>query len=216
MKRSITLLAALIIATAASAQERDAGALLALFGLKLHQPLALPQCARKNFGMGADVYRPPTSGPCYKHEVHGPLLPNDTVFIKWPNETQPKIVRGELVVAQVIDGTVEALWVTTGGIATEESDLALLRQKLGEPVKVTREPGQSDSGGRIDAISAMWRLGDDGGYVTLLGVGVDERNRMHPESGLMIVRSAKAVAADTRSMREGAPLSHKKAPPARG
>lgn len=170
MFRRIVGVAVLAAAVGAKAQEPPM-----LFGIAFNQPLAMPECewktreklrfSRKEPKTMENYYTSmwPKEGNCYKRPMNkvGSTEPlnNETVSIEFPLSKQPTL--GNYVAGHVVGGRLQRLWLTTGGISTQERDLQLLKEKFGQPATLLTPKQQNRMGATFDTIEAEWKLPGD-------------------------------------------------------
>jgi hypothetical protein len=69
-------------------------------------------------------------------------------------------MKSEEMSAFVLDHNIEAISFSTGGLDTNESVLAALREKYGQPAAIHTTPMQNAFGAQFQAIVAIWHVGD--------------------------------------------------------
>lgn len=124
-----------------------------------------PECPTEQMQFGGPIYK--NSGATYPCWValggspNGRGLPGNgkaTVQIWVDPDSRPDGT--SLPYADIYDGKVESLSVTTGGFSKQESLLADLTKKYGKPSELKRDPVQTGAGAKFDQIHAVWTRPD--------------------------------------------------------
>jgi hypothetical protein len=146
-------------------------------GVVLGAPLSMPECNATGSGR-LRRYVSPYSGtpqvrPCYKAresllERPGSPIGPEPEEIDLLLSNLPRGVQFDRTKATVIDGEIHALQFITTGISSQDSLFALLTEKYGEPVDVSRNTVTTRVGVDYQAIYAMWKYEDL--LVTFVGV----------------------------------------------
>jgi len=123
-----------------------------VFGIELGAPFRVPVCDSRDGAVystrrcfdGATVTR--NAWGAARHEV------------SLPNAETPAYVRGALV-AFVVDGIVESMWIETWGIQAQGGALSALTKKYGQPTRA-RQERQNTLRSRFAVEFAEWDFAD--------------------------------------------------------
>jgi hypothetical protein len=154
------LVLALLLARPASAQAQPKGD-NSVFGImRLGGPLTLPECARLR---KSNVYVEDDQVACFERiilpwepEKWATPVRNETVTVVFPVGHEPPIISGTKIVAGIVDGNLESVGFNTAGLARQDETLKLLREKYGEPAKITEETKQNNFGASFESHFAVW------------------------------------------------------------
>ena len=126
-----------------------------VFGFKLGQPLAIPECEKVSghtFGAETD--------PCfekYPYERYTEGGPN-IIYLHFPNGQIPKMIHGTHIECMLIEGKLEAIKFSTSGLKDIERVLAALTAKYGKPLSIERPVVQNAMGAQYEDLDAQWDL----------------------------------------------------------
>jgi hypothetical protein len=180
--KSISLVAVLMSGVAYAADVDT------IFGLQLHKPFTVPECAFRNAS-----YSPPTNGPCFEFagdedsRGRGKIRAYDNVGITWPADQRPQMLTpGQYAIARIMDGKLESIGINTLGIESQQRDLQNLVAKYGQPTKTSRPIERNGYNDQTSALRAEWDFGDI--IVTFASAVVT------PRSGMIRVDTPIAIA----------------------
>ncbi len=147
-----------------------------LFGIAVAQPLGISECAPEEeptkwhaqpsiLQSPSFPYREPVGGPCYerlaaKAATNAPLM-DEVVFVHFPAATRLQVAIDNTINVLVSDGRVEWIRFATGGLSTQEDDVAALQQKFGPPTKLNHVGVQNGFGAQYQSIQATWQITSD-------------------------------------------------------
>lgn len=155
----IALAFASSVASAATAPD------LTVFGMKLGEPLALPECAfEKSYGSKMRYVFPDYKNPppdCWKHRFlaspGSPQNPNGKYDLQL--QSMPRGFSSIGVELTLIDGRVESLWFPTVG--TMQADVKnTLVAKYGSPTTDKTETLSNRMGASFESLTATWTFDD--------------------------------------------------------
>jgi hypothetical protein len=184
------LLALILTLLPAAAMSAD----MTVFGLKLGEPLALPEC---HWNDSLRVYGPATNGPCmtYGRYTDRRDPASSERRIEFPYSQRPSLSARSYVIGTVINGKLEAVTVPTRGINAIRPTMEALQAKYGEPTSVRTYPVRNRAGAQFESANATWEFADlsvvylgsvgvlDAGEIVIATpTGIAERERQHKES----------------------------------
>lgn len=120
-----------------------------IFGMEAGKPIPYPEC--EGFGAAKQI--------CYKgRDIKG--RPWDESSITFPAEQVPEAMSSVVMSVKTVDGKIVGYSYDTIGLRSQNEDLALLKQKFGEPTVVTVRQVSNLAGGQFQAILAHWQFSD--------------------------------------------------------
>lgn len=190
------LAVALLVGAVQSAEADNAEQ--SVFGVRLGEPLSLPECSfTKKYGrVSYDIpsFRDPPPD-CWKRNYFGtpgvPLEGNETVVLQF--QSLPFGFEADTPSAKLIDGRVEKFTFSTQGSAQEDVFQALV-QKYGRPTSHKVEQLQNRMGASFASISAHWEFPNLS--VMYLGLGSTV------EKGILVIASSKANQEEQERMKK--------------
>jgi hypothetical protein len=199
MKRMPIILAALILlAAGASAQTKTAD--MTVFGFQLGEKFSLSECARSEHStVKIIVYEGNDPSPCFEvnrtirpaPSPHTPVLDDQYVKIHFPTDDVSEMTLN--VHAQIIDGKLEGVLISTFGLKTQDETLNALKEKYGTPSDFQVEKMQNGFGAVYQSHLAHWIF--EGLTVTFAGTA----NRV--DRGVIAIETTKETEF-RRSLRE--------------
>lgn len=128
-----------------------------VFGIPLGQDFSLPECKKKSYG-----YSIGTDQICFerisgKEKETGPII-TESVMVRFPITEAPAIVKGNVLLARVIDGKLEGLAFDTMGIRNADIVLAKLKEKFGEPKVVLPGTVKNRLGASFETYDVAWSV----------------------------------------------------------
>lgn len=120
-----------------------------IFGMEAGKPIPYPEC--EGWAL-SDVI-------CYKRwNIKGRLW--DEAGITFPAKQVPEAMSSPVMSVKTVDGKIVGYEYDTIGLSTQESDLAILTKKFGEPTDVEVREVSNLAGGKFEAILARWQFSD--------------------------------------------------------
>ena len=154
---------------------------VSVFGLKLGQPLPMPECERSARGDYAEM----TRQTCFQSKFRG-----GRISIKFPYEQKPQIVAEDTIYCIVVDGILEGIQFETLGLSIANRVLTELTNKYGKPLSVQRPIIQNRMGAQFDSVDAVWHLPN----LRVFFYGVMHRL----DSGMVYIHTLKGDAENRR------------------
>lgn len=165
---------------------------LTVFGLKLGEPIPLPECPWN----ATFRYAPATKEPCMIYgratDRRDPASPDRR--IDFPYSQSPSLSAKGYVFGTVVNGRLEAVTIPTRGINAIPSTMAALQAKYGEPSSVRKYAVQNRVGAQFESATATWEfpelsvvyLGtvgvlDEGEIIISTPTGTAERDRQNEQ-----------------------------------
>lgn len=153
----------------AKAMTGNAADLDSVFGLRMQQPLAIPQC-RYEVQDGKAFYVPPRAGACYELTFgDGPGEVDDLtrmssapptdgpVVIVWEEADKPEIVAGRGAMAVMAGGKLERMVFKTRGVSAQDAVYHTLVDQFGAATSTLKAPCQVDNTMTLPLL-AKWTL----------------------------------------------------------
>jgi hypothetical protein len=170
--KSLSALTLFLILTVSAVAAQDTNS---VFGIRLGQPLTLPECARNEYLWYVGT------GTCYKRDqkIYGvpeekkwdkkyiknyqknnppPPLGTEQVMISFATADWPQYVQPMNTSVLLIDGRVEGVQFYTFGISDADSMRERLKQKFGGPTSILPLTVKNRLGLPFDAFIATWQL----------------------------------------------------------
>lgn len=190
---SVFLCFALLAASAVAKNDPTDATVL---GLRLGETFTVPECARSKPILPSrlpDSYAGSDSIVCFKRDPYGllinyvpantPIVNDQSIRIYFPKSVSEL---SSNVLAQVIDGKLEGLELSTFGVNTQDEVLATLVEKFGEPKSVSEQQLQNSMGAVFTSHLVSW----DVGILHVLFSGAGSRI----DAGFVIVRTERQAA----------------------
>lgn len=143
----LTIFAGLVTGSRANAAETA-------FGIPLGAPFTISECKKDKFG-----YSGVTDQLCFErltNKKDSAAIVNGTVRLRFPLKESPEIVKGGVIIAQIIDGNIEGTGFNTWGIRNQDEVLNALKAKYGEPSVLEPSTVQTAAGASFQMIKAVW------------------------------------------------------------
>ena len=172
---------------------------LTVFGIKLGEPLALPECAfEKSYGSKMRYVFPDFKNPppdCWKHRFlaapGSPQNPNGKYDLQL--QSMPRGFSAIGVELTLIDGNVESLWFPTIGSMQADVKRTLVA-KYGSPTIDKTETLHNRMGASFDSLTATWTFDDL--HIVFLGLASTI------EKGVVTISTQRAVQKDAEKAAE--------------
>lgn len=170
---------------------------MTVFGLPLGQKLALPECPRERVKKGTGKYsRSSVEATCWQawNDVGDPIAfkmkDYDGVYryVLFPDREKPEISDSSKLPIFVIEGNLEGINLGTAGYPVQDTVLAKLIAKWGEPQSVVPRTLQNGFGAKYKAVTATWTF--ENLFVTFQGISTDI------EQGNITIRTKKGKEWD--------------------
>lgn len=169
-----------------------------VLGITLGTPFSLPECGLDNSNPDFDKYRGHHSyeplytagkyGTCYQARWQNPpYTPESTDEVMLAFAATPQEITSDGISANIIDGNVESMTLTTHGVQGQTEALAMLTEKYGTPTTLATDKVQNRMGASYDRITATWAFSDLS--VAFLGIG------SKIDYGIIVISTPKSDAA---------------------
>jgi len=161
---TLILLGGFATSTWAQSKVHTAIADTTVYGIRLGEPLAMPECKRTKIS-DSYYYDGTDASLCYTRLIlpwdqkkFAEPVTTEIVFLFFPLDKKPLIARPTGVSAQIISGKVESITILTHGNLDQDVALATLREKYGEPTTVVPETLQNSLGASFTTTLATWKF----------------------------------------------------------
>ena len=191
MKNTVLIALLILLTSPAFAQGRSPD--MTVFGLRLGEKFALPECAHLKKMTG---YAENDFAPCYErfYDFGGPsqetIAPtNEAIQILFPSGKAPSIMAGRKAIAQIVSGNLESISFNVMGLEFRDRDqvLSALTSKYGEPTTIQKEARQSSFNASVNALTIVWSFAD-------LTVSLEDVVTDKIDSGLVNIDTVKGSA----------------------
>jgi hypothetical protein len=150
---------------------------LQVFGFTLGQSPTLVICPTTREGLfDSNTWSASLDSTCMDSPTHGAGSADgrgETMLVHFSRSDEPLLASGihaRGFALQILDGTVQGIFVRTGGAHSQKGIYAALRKKYGVPAALAMKHRQNERGATVDGISAAWLFSNL--RVTFEGIGL--------------------------------------------
>ena len=129
---------------------------LNIFGVRLGEPLDVPECPQDATGNYTLIMTNRDSICALRKNVIHKAWGSDDIDLEFPNNAAPDYIRLGNLSVSLLDGKVESIAFATNGLSSQASVLHALEEKFGKPSRLRPEIVQNAFGAKYSRVNAMW------------------------------------------------------------